>query len=503
MSKSRGRPGLAREPGSGPLDLMGSPSTALSALRLDAPVDLDLRPAGSGYDRGVKSHWHRDRGGDESSRRGTGGRALLAGSALCAGDAVIFLAAWAALIPFGASEAPLPRVFALTAGVLIALFWSNGLYPGYRIHGYELLRRRAAATLRVCAVVCAGALVVSEAWRPPLLLALFLAAALAAQPLMRSFVRGLLWRSGLWGERATILGDATVPGGLAAYFARHWQYGVIPRQAGDEGAKPAVALIAGTPPSPEEVADLRRTYADVILLADFPGLRISGLRPAEIGGAIGLRLGGAAERATPARILHQALDVAIAAGALVATLPVLAAASAAIWAADPGPVLYRQKREGLGGRQVNILKLRTMYRDADKRLEALLLADPQARQEWFAHFKLRDDPRILPGIGSLLRKTSIDELPQLFNVLAGDMRLVGPRPLPDYHLAAMEAPFQARRRSVTPGLTGLWQISERSTADLSRLQQLDEFYLENKSFWFDLHILLKTAPAVFRGDGAY
>ena len=134
---------------------------------------------------------------------------------------------------------------------------------------------------------------------------------------------------------------------------------------------------------------------------------------------------------------------------------------------------------------------------------SLLLADPQAHKEWSTHFKLRNDPRILPWIGSILRKTSVDELPQLFNVLAGDMRLVGPRPLPDYHLAAMEEPFRIRRRSVKPGLTGLWQISERSTADLSRLQQLDEFYLENQSFWFDVHILLKTVPAVFRGDGAY
>ena len=304
-----------------------------------------------------------------------------------------------------------------------------------------------------------------------------------------------------WGERAAILGDAAGP--VAEYFARHWQYGVRPQQAGDGACAPAVALVAGAPPPPDKVAGLRRDYADVILLADFPGLRISGLRPAEIGGAIGLRLGGGAEESAPARLLHQALGCAVAAGALAATLPVLAAAAAAIWAVDPGPVLYRQKREGRGGRQVNVLKLRTMYQDADARLEALLLADPRAREEWSTHFKLRDDPRILPRIGAILRKTSIDELPQLLNVLAGDMRLVGPRPLPDYHLAAMGNPFRIRRRSVTPGLTGLWQISERSAADLSRLQQLDEFYIENQSFWFDLHILLKTAPAVFRGDGAY
>jgi lipopolysaccharide/colanic/teichoic acid biosynthesis glycosyltransferase len=416
---------------------------------------------------------------------------------------VIFLAVWMALIPLGASEAPLPRVFALTAGVLLVLFWSSGVYPGYRLHGYELLRRRAAATLKICAVVCVGALALTEAWRPPLLLALFLGVALAAQPLMRSFVRGLLWRTGLWGEPAEIRGDPVLSAVLADYFARHWQYGVLPAPAAAREPGPAAALVAGAPPSPEQVAAMRRDHADVLLLADFPGLRISGLRPSEIGGAIGLRLGGAAQRSGAAEILHRVLDFTIAGCALAATLPLLAAAAAAIYVVDPGPVLYRQKREGLGGRQVGVLKLRTMYQDADARLEALLRDDPQAREEWSAHFKLRDDPRILPGIGGVLRKTSIDELPQLFNVLAGEIRLVGPRPLPDYHLAAMEGPFQARRRSVMPGLTGLWQISERSAADLSRLQQLDEFYLENKSFWFDLHILLKTAPAVLRGDGAY
>ena len=188
---------------------------------------------------------------------------------------------------------------------------------------------------------------------------------------------------------------------------------------------------------------------------------------------------------------------------MILVLPLLLAAAAAIYIADPGPVIYRQAREGHRGRPFAVLKLRTMYRDADLRLEALLAADAEARAEWETHFKLRRDPRILPGIGGLLRATSIDELPQLFNVMAGDMRLVGPRPFPIYHLAAMDAGFRVRRRSVMPGLTGLWQISERSEADLERQRQLDEFYIENRSFWFDLHVLLKTVPAVVRGDGAY
>lgn len=467
------------------------------------PAELDFprpagRPAAPRAEADLKSTH------EPPTQHGTaGGRALLVGGALCAGDAATFGAAWVMLIPFGASAEPMPRIFALTAVVLLMLFRSKGLYPGYRMHGYELLRRRATATLWVGAVLCLGALLLSESWEAPLLLAAYLAIALTAQPLVRGFVRGLLWRSGAWGERVAILGDPEMFDEIAEYFDRHWQYGFIPeRDHGGEG-NPTIAVVIGTTPSPEDVASILGEYDEVLLLADFPGLSVSGLRPTEIGGAIGLRLGGVARSEMPDRVLRRLLDIVVAALMLLVALPVLALASAAVYAVDPGPVLYRQKREGLGGRQVRILKLRTMYQDAERRLETLLTADPRAREEWSTHFKLRNDPRILPGIGGILRKTSIDELPQLLNVLAGDMSLVGPRPLPDYHLAAMEASFQARRSSVIPGLTGLWQISERSAADLSRLQQLDEFYVNNRSFWLDVHILLKTPRAVVRGDGAY
>jgi lipopolysaccharide/colanic/teichoic acid biosynthesis glycosyltransferase len=144
-----------------------------------------------------------------------------------------------------------------------------------------------------------------------------------------------------------------------------------------------------------------------------------------------------------------------------------------------------------------------MYRDADRRLEALLASDEAARAEWSTHFKLRNDPRVLPWPSSLIRSTSLDELPQIINVIAGDMRLVGPRPFPTYHLEAMSPAFRAARNSVKPGLTGFWQISERSEAELARAEELDGFYIENRSFWFDAEILLSTPQAVIRGGGAY
>jgi lipopolysaccharide/colanic/teichoic acid biosynthesis glycosyltransferase len=131
-----------------------------------------------------------------------------------------------------------------------------------------------------------------------------------------------------------------------------------------------------------------------------------------------------------------------------------------------------------------------------------LLQNEDAHEEWHKHFKLKNDPRILPVIGNILRRTSCDELPQLFNVIAGDMSMVGPRPFPEYHLAAMSAEFRVKRRSVTPGLTGLWQTSDRSNATVDIQQQLDDYYINNRSLWFDLYIIIKTIPAVIRGSGA-
>ena len=136
-------------------------------------------------------------------------------------------------------------------------------------------------------------------------------------------------------------------------------------------------------------------------------------------------------------------------------------------------------------------------------LAALLATDAAAQLVVARPFVLRRDPRILPVVGTFLRASSIDELPQIVNVLTGDMRIVGPRPFPLYHLEAMDGAFRAKRCTVVPGLTGLWQISARSDADIERQQDLDSFYIDNRSFWLDARIVLDTASAVIKGDGAY
>jgi lipopolysaccharide/colanic/teichoic acid biosynthesis glycosyltransferase len=162
-----------------------------------------------------------------------------------------------------------------------------------------------------------------------------------------------------------------------------------------------------------------------------------------------------------------------------------------------GPVFYRSVRPGLGGMPFSCFKFRTMYEDADERQ-----ADLEVHNEaGGAIFKIRNDPRVTP-VGRFLRRWSIDELPQLFNVVRNEMSLVGPRPLPARDYERLED-WHRKRYLVLPGMTGLWQVSGRSELDFDELVRLDFLYLERWSVFLDLAIMVRTIPAVFRAKGAW
>ena len=197
------------------------------------------------------------------------------------------------------------------------------------------------------------------------------------------------------------------------------------------------------------------------------------------------------------------MDRAIALPLFLASLPLLLLAGAWIKLTSRGPAFYRQQREGFGGEALTVWKLRTMLVNGDSLLEDWFRAHPEDRDHWNLHFKLRRDPRVLPVIGRLLRRTSLDELPQLWSVLKGEMSLVGPRPLADYHTEHLSPEFRKLRTRVLPGLTGLWQISARSDGDLTVLEALDTYYIRNWSLWMDLYIVARTFAAVMSGRGAY
>jgi Undecaprenyl-phosphate galactose phosphotransferase WbaP len=199
------------------------------------------------------------------------------------------------------------------------------------------------------------------------------------------------------------------------------------------------------------------------------------------------------------RAMKIGLDFIVAALALLLLSPLLLAI-AGIVKADGGPALYAQTRVGRAGRRFRCLKFRTMVVDAEQRLRELLAADTAAAAEWASTRKLIADPRVT-GIGALLRRTSLDELPQLLNVLTGDMSLVGPRPIVEAELARY-ADDVASYRAVRPGITGLWQVSGRSQTSYARRVQLDVQYVKNWSLPRDLAILLRTIPAVLSRRGA-
>lgn len=206
--------------------------------------------------------------------------------------------------------------------------------------------------------------------------------------------------------------------------------------------------------------------------------------------------------AAPARpawyhLAKRTLDVTLAAALLILTAPVVLAAMLGIVIVTGGNPIYRQDRIGLGGRRFRLFKLRTMVRDAHAML-------PELRRFNEADgpvFKMRDDPR-LHGLGSLLRRTSIDELPNFVNVLLGDMAIVGPRPPLPEEVAHYDG-YALRRLVVKPGITCLWQISGRSHLSFEEWMALDNLYIDTWSPWYDLAIVAKTIPAVLRGVGAH
>jgi len=200
-------------------------------------------------------------------------------------------------------------------------------------------------------------------------------------------------------------------------------------------------------------------------------------------------------------VLWRLVDVVAAAAGLVFVAPLLLTLAVAIWASDGGAPVFAHSRVGFGGRHFRCLKLRTMCVDAEARLNALLSSDPQARAQWARDHKLKCDPRIT-RLGLFLRKSSLDELPQLINVLKGEMSLVGPRPIVDAEVARYGRWF-AHYASVRPGLTGLWQVSGRNLTTYRRRVAADALYARRKCLVLNFKILVATVPAILFAQGSF
>jgi Undecaprenyl-phosphate galactose phosphotransferase WbaP len=411
-------------------------------------------------------------------------------------------------------------------------FAFSGLYPGVGLTAVQHLRRYTRSITLVFLLLTATMFITREeiadsrgalclAWAIGLLLA----------PLGRWGTSRILSRLPWWGAPAIVIGaghtarlvirnlnanrilayrpivclDEAFPSGARTCEG-------IPVVGRPEDAAPLAELyntpyvvIAAPGISREKLIDYLRswtqTFPRILLISNLAGMTSLWTEARDLGGVMGLEIRQNLLNPWNQRV-KRVIDIIASSCGLLLALPLLAVLALWIRRVSPASPFYSQEREGHRGRPLRVHKLRTMYPDAERLLEDYLSSNADAQEEWNRFCKLRHDPRILPGVGHFLRKTSLDELPQLWNVLKGEMSLVGPRPFPAYHNSRFDPDFRRLRTQVTPGLTGLWQVSARSDGDLDVQVSLDSYYIRNWSLWLDFYILFRTVRVVLSQKGS-
>jgi Undecaprenyl-phosphate galactose phosphotransferase WbaP len=467
-------------------------------------------------------------------RRGDAGfadrfRKPIVAATLTFGDVVAAIAAISlsrALIGMTGAQPPSPNH--LLIAFLILTFFCVRLYTGCGPSPYERFRLRTIGIVGFVAIeLLVGApngqlgLLLVTGFSDTLQLVIF-------GHYVEAMIRTLLIHLDLWGASVALVGCDDNSRKLAQLLAHQPSLGLRPigfietsrdRDLRDAAlALPLIGAIADLGrigphvefaifDSADELSALTSTpqawmsSCRLLLVEDVHDLQSLWSRTRMLGGAIAIEI----RRDLCLRhnlVLKRAIDILFAIPIALLVCPIIAVLAVAIKLVDPGPAFYVQERVGRNSTKLRILKLRTMYADAEQRLEEHLCRDPQARAEWQRFFKLAYDPRVLPIIGNFMRHTSLDELPQLWNVIRGDMSLVGPRPFPAYHMNSFDNEFRIIRVSVLPGITGMWQVSSRSNGDLQVQKAQDLFYIRNWSIWLDLYILLQTVIVVLNGKGA-
>ena len=412
--------------------------------------------------------------------------------------------------------------------LMIPLWWIGAgairLYPGWGTGVVEEVRRQELMLVASFGLASLVSFLTRMGSRASFLFAFLVAAILF--PLARQAAKSLLIRAGAWGVPAVIHGDEASAASIVRALRAEPGLGYVPvGVVTGEASAPVRAVegvpvldsaIAGHPPAPvallasaqmggaavmEYVEHRLREFPTVVLvpeLADAPSLWV---KPRDLQGILGLEISDNLKYPW-ARAMKRAMDYAlvVASAPLWAPLALLLAATVAL--VDRGWPFYTQERMGHGGRAFRAVKFRTMVPRAEEALRGELERNPSLRGEWEQDFKVRNDPRITP-LGRVLRRFSLDELPQFLNVLAGQMSLVGPRPLPTYHHAALPERERRLRERALPGVTGLWQVSGRSDSGTAGMTRWDSYYVRNWSVWLDLVILARTVAAVVSGRGAY
>jgi Undecaprenyl-phosphate galactose phosphotransferase WbaP len=415
-------------------------------------------------------------------------------------------------------------------GLFLLAYGAAGLYPGVGVSPVDELRRICISTTFTYLVLGAGIFLFREGEtysRGVFLLAWLLS--IIAVLLGRLVVRQLFSTSPWWGYPVLILGGGKT-GELVIRTLKHQpRFGLNPVAVLDDNPDrcadicgvPVIgplsiapfiakqrdiqhAIVAMPGVSRERLLTILERYAStfshLLMIPDLFGVASLWVGTQDLGGILGLEIRQRLLLPGP-RMTKALLDILLTLTLGVLLLPIVMGIALLIKLDSRGPIFYGQKRLGQDGNYFIAWKFRSMVENADEVLASHLALDKDLRQQWDTDHKLRRDPRIT-RVGYFLRRTSLDELPQLWNVLRGEMSLVGPRPIVDEEVARYAEKYDLYTQ-VLPGITGLWQVSGRNNVSYLERVNLDAFYVRNWSIWLDIYILIRTFWVVLIGEGAY
>ncbi len=414
----------------------------------------------------------------------------------------------------------------------IIVYAGRGLYPSVGVSPVEELKRLTVSTSFVFLVITAMTFWIRNAESySRLMIAFSWLFALIFIQVNRWILRYIAIRFDLWGEPVAFVGYGPQGRQMADFLLRNLKFGLRPVVILDgfyenkgivsplpkiklgnspreimtfkEAGIRTVILVTSEMPDglqAEILHEERFGFERVILISDLQWIGSVGVIPYDLQGYLGLEVQRNLVRNWE-QGLKRLLDLflVIIGGLLV--LPLFGLIAAMVWLESKGQVFYTQNRIGKNGRIIKVWKFRTMVPNADQVLDDYLTSNPDLLDEWQSTHKIKDDPRVTK-LGSFLRRYSLDELPQLWNVIKGEMSIVGPRPIVDEEIRHYGHCFHMYK-TVLPGITGLWQISGRNDVSYALRVRLDEYYVRNWSIWLDIYILIRTVWVVLNKEGAY
>lgn len=409
------------------------------------------------------------------------------------------------------------------------LIWRayQGIYPGYGQSPQTQLRLHVVSTLQLAAVQLASSLTIKDMTVDASGTLVSWALVLVVSMPIRYALRFTLIRMGVFGRKISVIGGGQTASIAISHLCNHRSFGLIPVAAYDDNPALHGTTLHGVPilgpindaltdPLTEQalisipgaraetqqwlVNSVYSVFSYTWVIPDLFGVPNQALLTHNIGSVASLEIRNNLRR-PQSRVLKRSIDLLGASLGGMLILPILLLIAVAIRVDSPGPIVYRARRLGRNGRPFDCFKFRSMHQDADAKLSALLASDPGLQAEFDATHKLKSDPRVT-RVGLLLRKTSLDELPQLANVLLGTMSLVGPRPIVEAEILKY-GEIYGTYKQVRPGMTGYWQANGRSDTSYDERVGMDNFYITNWSPWLDMVILIQTVRVVFAGKGAY